>query len=142
MLTNLPSPATLKFAILTELGKRIDEGGSIMALKPTDIIGKAIVIKGELQGEEDLIIEGRVEGIIALKKHLIIEKTGVIHADVQMESITVKGEVNGNIVATNRVEITADAKVTSDIKSPRVVIEDGAKFKGAIEMDVKLPDNL
>ncbi len=106
------------------------------------IIGKGIAIKGELHGEEDLIIEGRVEGNIALKKHLIVETTGVVVADVQTENITIKGEMNGNMVATDKVEIAANARVEGDVKAPRVVIEDGARFRGNVEMEVELPPGL
>ena len=107
------------------------------------LIGKAIRIKGELHGEEDLIIEGKVEGTIALKKnHLILERSAVIAASVEVENITIKGQMNGNTSASNRVEITADAKVVGDIKAPRVVMAEGARFRGAVDMDVKLPAGL
>ncbi len=98
------------------------------------VIGQGLFIKGELHGEEDLIIEGRVEGEITLKKHLVIESTGIILADIQTENITIKGEMRGNMVATDKVEIHANARVIGDIIAPRVVIEDGAQFKGHIEM--------
>ncbi len=106
------------------------------------VIGKGIVIKGELHGEEDLVIEGRVEGSIALKKHLIVETTGVVMADVQTENITIKGEMNGNMVASDKVEITAEARVIGDIKAPRVVIDDGARYRGNVEMAVELPGGI
>src|SRR3954452_3880287 len=94
------------------------------------LIGKAIGIKGELHGEEDLVIEGRVDGTIALKKnHLILERSAVITAHVEVQNITIKGEMNGNTLASDKVEITADARVVGDIKAPRVVMEEGAKFK-------------
>ncbi len=99
------------------------------------VIGRGLFIKGELHGEEDLIIEGRVEGEITLKKHLLIESTGIILADIQTENITIKGEMRGNMSATDKVEIHAQARVVGDIIAPRVVIEDGAKFKGHIEME-------
>ena len=98
------------------------------------VIGMGLFIKGELRGEEDLIIEGRVEGEIALKKHLVIESTGVILADIQTENITIKGEMRGNMKASQKVEIHADARVVGDISAPRVVIEPGARFKGHIDM--------
>ena len=106
------------------------------------IIGKGILIKGELHGEEDLVIEGRVEGNITLKKHLVVENTGIVLADVQTENITVKGEMNGNMIASDKVEISATAKVIGDIKAPRVVIEDGARYQGNIEMEVELPPGI
>jgi cytoskeletal protein CcmA (bactofilin family) len=104
------------------------------------LIGKAIRIKGELHGEEDLVIEGKVEGTISLKKnHLILERSAVITAHVEVENITIRGHMNGNTSASNKVEITADALVVGDIKAPRVVMAEGARFRGAVEMEVKLP---
>lgn len=107
------------------------------------LIGKAIRIKGELHGEEDLIIEGRVDGTIALKKnHLILERSAVITANIDVQNITIKGEMNGNTLASEKCEITADARVIGDIKAPRIVMEEGAKFRGAVEMDIKLPPGI
>jgi cytoskeletal protein CcmA (bactofilin family) len=104
------------------------------------LIGKAIRIKGELHGAEDLIIEGKVEGTIALtKNHLILERSAVITAHVDVENVTIKGSMNGNTQASNKVEITADARVIGDIKAPRIVMEEGAKFRGTVDMEVKLP---
>lgn len=108
----------------------------------TGVIGKGIEIRGNLSGAGDLVIEGRVEGEISLKNTLTIEESGEVSADVELESIVVNGKMNGNISASDRVSISSTAKVVGDIKAPRVVIEDGARFKGSIEMDVKLPDGL
>ncbi|MFN7133039.1 MAG: bactofilin BacN [Myxococcales bacterium] len=113
-----------------------------MANENTGIIGKGIIIRGNLTGGGNLTIEGRVEGQISLKNHLTIEGTGKVNADIRAEQLTINGEANGNIDATDRVSISASAMVTGDIKAPRVVIEDGAHFNGSIEMDVKLPEDL
>ena len=107
-----------------------------------NIIGKGIVIKGNLTGGGNLVIEGRVEGQISLKNQLTIESTGRVEADIRAEELTINGDASGNIDATSRVVINASAKVAGDIKAPRVVIEDGAVFNGSIEMDVKLPDDI
>ena len=118
------------------------QGAHIMTTTPV-LIGKAIGIKGEVYGEEDLVIEGRVEGIITLKKnHVTLERSAVIDAQVEAENITIKGEVRGNSVASDKVEITADANIVGDIKAPRIVMEEGAKFKGSVQMDVKLPPGI
>jgi cytoskeletal protein CcmA (bactofilin family) len=106
------------------------------------IIGKGIVIKGNLTGGGDLVIEGRVEGQISLKNHLTIEATGRVQADIKADELTINGEASGNIDAINKVSISTAAKVSGDIKAPRVVIEDGAVFNGSVEMDVKLPDDI
>jgi len=117
--------------------------GVYMSAGNPGLIGKAIRIKGELHGEEDLVIEGKVEGTISLKKnHLILERSAVIAASVEVENITIKGQMNGNTSASNRVEITADAKVVGDIKAPRIVMAEGARFRGQVDMDVKLPSGL
>ena len=113
-----------------------------MATGETGIIGKGIVIKGSLTGGGDLVIEGRVEGQIALKNHLTIEASGKVQADIRAEELTINGEASGNIDASTKVSISSSAKVAGDIKAPRVVIEDGAVFNGSVEMDVKLPDDI
>jgi cytoskeletal protein CcmA (bactofilin family) len=113
-----------------------------MATETPCVIGKGIQIKGNLSGAEDLIIEGRVEGHIALRNHLTIEATGQLVADISTRSLAVHGEVSGSIEAEEMVSINADAKVLADIRAPRVIIEDGARFKGRIEMDVQLPKDL
>ncbi len=106
------------------------------------VIGKGIVIRGNLTGGEDLVIEGRVEGQVNLKNHLTIEPTGYVQADIRVDELTIRGEASGNIDAGTRVAIDSAARVSGDIRAPRVVIEDGAVFNGTIEMDVKLPDDL
>lgn len=105
-------------------------------------IGKNIRIKGELEGDEDLIIEGTVEGTINLKKHLTVEETGVVRADITTEDLTVKGEVVGNTNASKRVVIEKTAKVVGDIKTSKLVIADGARFKGSVDMKVNLPPDI
>jgi cytoskeletal protein CcmA (bactofilin family) len=113
-----------------------------MASETTGIIGKGIIIRGNMTGGDDLIIEGRVEGHVAIKNHLTIETTGAVNADIKAGTLTINGEANGNIDASERVSMNATSKVTGDIKAHRVVIEDGARFNGSIEMDVKLPNDV
>jgi cytoskeletal protein CcmA (bactofilin family) len=108
----------------------------------TGVIGKGIEIKGTLSGAGDLVVEGRVEGQISLKNTLTIEDSGEVQADVEVESIVVNGKMSGNIEATDKVQVSSSARMVGDIKAPRVVIEDGARFKGSIEMDVKLPEGV
>lgn len=106
------------------------------------VIGRGITIKGNLSGAEDLVIEGTVEGHISMKNHLTIMESGSIQADISTHSLEVHGRVSGNIDADDMVSLSAEANVVADIRAPRVVIEDGARFKGRIEMDVQLPDDL
>ena len=101
-------------------------------------IGQSIHIKGELSGNEDLTIEGKVEGKIFLKDHhLTIGANGKITAEIQAKTVMVLGEVTGNITADDKVEVATSGTMRGDITAPRVVLADGAKFKGAIDMDRK-----
>lgn len=101
-------------------------------------IGQSIHIKGELTGNEDLTIEGKVEGKIFLKDHnLTIGANGKITAEIQAKTVMVVGEVVGNITADDKVEVAATGSMRGDIVAPRVVLADGAKFKGSIDMDRK-----
>ncbi len=99
------------------------------------VIGKSIVVKGELHGSEDLTIEGQVEGKIALKQHVLTIGThGRIRAQVFAKAVVVLGEVIGNIEASDKVAIRNEGAVEGDIKAPRVAIAEGAKFRGGIDM--------
>ena len=101
-------------------------------------IGKSVVIKGELNGSEDLTIEGHVEGRIELKDHVLtIGPNGRIKAQVLAKSVIVLGEVNGNVTATEKVDIRDGGSVDGDIISPRVAIAEGAHFRGTVDMQRK-----
>ncbi len=106
------------------------------------IIGKNIQIRGKLAGSEDLVVEGRIEGTVALKNHLTIEQTGIVDADVEVKDLTVHGEMRGDIHADGTVSVSNAAKVVGNIRAPRIILEDGARFKGSIEMDVELPSGI
>jgi cytoskeletal protein CcmA (bactofilin family) len=105
-----------------------------MSERAAGVIAPGLFLRGELRGEDDLIIQGRVEGEITLKQHLTVETTGVIVADVQTKNITIKGEMRGNMTAEDKVEIHQGARVVGNITAPRVVIAEGARFKGHIDM--------
>ncbi len=99
-------------------------------------IGKSIYVKGELSGNEDLMIDGRVEGKIVLAGHAVtIGQSGTVTAEVQAKAVVVNGQVKGNITAEDRVEVAATGSMQGDVRAPRVVLADGAKFKGSIDMD-------
>ena len=105
-------------------------------------IGKSIVINGELTGSEDLTIEGRVEGKIDLKDHVLtVGMNGRIKAQVTAKSIVVFGHVTGNLTATEKVDIKEKGSVEGDIISPRVAIADGSHFKGSVDMQRKEGSN-
>src|SRR5262245_26745836 len=101
-------------------------------------IGQSVQIKGELTGNEDLTIEGKVDGKVFLKDHnLTIGGNGRIAAEIHAKTVMVIGEVVGNITADDKVEIAATGSMRGDIVAPRVVLADGARFKGSIDMERK-----
>jgi cytoskeletal protein CcmA (bactofilin family) len=100
------------------------------------VIGSTIVIDGEISGDEDLVIQGTVKGKIALKESLIVANSGVVEADIETQNVEIAGQVTGNIAASDRVELKSDCRVVGDIKAPRILIADGASFKGNVDMDV------
>jgi cytoskeletal protein CcmA (bactofilin family) len=101
-------------------------------------IGKSVVIKGELNGSEDLTIEGHVEGTIQLRDHVLtIGPNGRIKAQVFAKSVIVLGEVTGNVTASDKVDIRDNGSVDGDIISPRVAIAEGAHFRGSVDMQRK-----
>ncbi len=98
-------------------------------------IGKSVIIKGELSGSEDLTIEGKVDGQIELREHaLTIGPNGKITAAIFAKSVIVMGNVTGNIVASDKINIRENGSVEGDISSPTVAIAQGARFRGSIDM--------
>jgi cytoskeletal protein CcmA (bactofilin family) len=98
-------------------------------------MGQSIVFKGDLSGDEDLEIEGRVEGQIEFANHqLTIGANGSVQAEVHAKTILVIGQVVGNLTATERIEVQASGVVQGDIKAPRLSIQEGAVLNGSIEM--------
>ena len=101
-------------------------------------IGKSVVIKGELNGSEDLTIEGQVEGKIELKEHVLtVGPNGKIKAQLFAKAVIVLGEVNGNVTASEKVDIRDGGSVDGDIVAPRVAIAEGAHFRGSVDMQRK-----
>lgn len=100
------------------------------------VIGRSIQINGDVRGDEDLRIEGDISGTVELKNaNLTIGKEGRVKADVYAKAITVDGTTEGDLYATERVNVTVNANVRGNITAPKVGIEEGCKFKGSIEMD-------
>lgn len=100
------------------------------------IIGPSISVKGELTGEENLTIQGQVEGRIDVRNSRVtIARTGCIKADVYGKIITIEGEVRGNLFAEEMIVLRQSAMVRGNMKTPRINLKDGAKFKGDIDMD-------
>ncbi len=99
------------------------------------MIGTTIKIKGEVTGDEDLLIEGSVEGSINLTEFdLTIRQTGNVTAEISAKTVKVEGQVTGDIHASQNVLVTKSARMVGNIKAPRVALEDGADFKGSIDM--------
>ncbi len=98
-------------------------------------IGKSLVIKGEVTGSESLYIDGRVEGSINLSGNRVtIGRNGVVSANISAREIVVLGKVRGNLTASDRVDIRSDGSLTGDVVAARISIEDGAFFKGGIDI--------
>ncbi|MFY9743066.1 MAG: polymer-forming cytoskeletal protein [Candidatus Sulfotelmatobacter sp.] len=98
-------------------------------------IGKSLVIKGEVTGSESLYIDGRVEGSISLAGNRVtVGRNGVVAANINAREIVVLGKVRGNITASDRVDIRSDGSLTGDVVAARISIEDGAYFKGGIDI--------
>jgi len=98
-------------------------------------LGQSLFIKGEVTGSEDLTVEGRVEGKIDLKDHnLTIGQQGRVHAEIHAKNITIVGEVTGNVVADEKVDLTDTGRLIGDIRAPRISVSDGAQFKGSVDM--------
>ena len=98
-------------------------------------IGKSLIIKGEVTGSESLYIDGRVEGSIHLPGNRVtVGKNGVVAANIMAREVVILGKVRGNVAATDRVDIRSEGSLTGDVIAQRISIEDGAFFKGGIDL--------
>jgi len=103
-------------------------------------IGKSVIIKGELSGSEDLYVDGVVEGTIQMQNNnLVIGPNGQVRASIQAKGVAVQGKVEGNIRATERTELRKSAAVVGDIVTQRIAIEEGAYFKGKVDIQREAP---
>ncbi len=105
-----------------------EEGGETL-------VGPAIAIRGRIEGEEDLRVEGRVEGSISLTETLYVEPGGVVLAQVEARDVVISGIVIGDVAAANSVTLNKNAKLVGNISAPRVIIADGASFRGDVVME-------
>ena len=132
-------------AVATNEAAAVAPAAAAQAVRPETIksqnsrdvvnIGKSVVIKGELNGSEDLTIEGHVEGRIELRDHVLtIGPNGKIKAELFAKAVVVLGEVIGNVSASEKVDIRENGSVEGDITSPRVAIAEGAHFRGSVDM--------
>jgi cytoskeletal protein CcmA (bactofilin family) len=98
-------------------------------------IGKAVMVKGQIFSREDLLIDGEVEGTVEAQEHRItVGPNGKVQAGVKAREIVVLGTIHGNVEAADKIDIRKDARLVGDIKTARIVIEDGAYFKGSIDI--------
>ena len=104
--------------------------------KTATVLGPTVEIEGEIEGEEDLVIQGRIQGKIVSRRDLTVDSSGKVEASITTKNLAVSGMLTGNVNASERVEVRKEGKMIGDIKAPRVIIADGAKFKGNIEMGV------
>jgi cytoskeletal protein CcmA (bactofilin family) len=101
----------------------------------TAMIGKSVMIKGQIFSREDLTIDGEVEGSVELQEHrLTVGPNGKVQAGIKAREIVVLGAIQGNVEASEKIDIRKDARLVGDIKTARIVIEDGAYFKGSIDI--------
>ena len=114
----------------------LGESPSIPSSRASARLGASLQIKGEITGSEDLQIDGIVEGPISLNgRELIVGSTAQLYSEIDAGEVAVSGKLVGNVHARGRVEITKDGSITGDLSCARISIEDGAHFKGRIEID-------
>jgi cytoskeletal protein CcmA (bactofilin family) len=100
----------------------------------TTAIGPTIIIKGKLRSDEDLIVRGRIEAEISSSKALLVENSGIIKANIRVKSARISGVLVGNVTAEELVEIAPDGRMVGDLTAPKIIINDGAAFRGRIDM--------
>ena len=100
------------------------------------VIGSSIVIDGEISGEEAITILGSVKGKVAVAQGVGIEAGATVEADIEGQTVTVSGKVTGNVTAREKLELRPESKMVGNAKAPRIVVADGATFKGNVDMDV------
>ena len=99
------------------------------------VLGKSVIVKGQIFSREDLTIDGEIDGSVELHEHrLTVGPNGKLQAGVKAREVVVLGTIHGNVEASDKIDIRKDAKLVGDIKTARIVIEDGAYFKGSIDI--------
>jgi cytoskeletal protein CcmA (bactofilin family) len=124
-----PAPATIQ----------PPTGESAPAHAAACVIGSKTTVKGDVLGEEDIQIEGTVDGLIRVGRSVHVGATGVVRATIEAATIVISGEVVGDCSAANRVEIQATGRLTGNIRAPRIVISEGAVFRGNSDMSLPAP---
>lgn len=115
--------------------KEQDIPPDIHASAEKSLIGRSLILEGDISGSGDLTVEGRVQGTINLENNtLVVAPTGRIKADIRVKNINIQGQVNGQIHSTGKVFISEQGKMNGDITARRISIQDGAQFKGSVKM--------
>ena len=116
---------------------KVKESTEAFGTERTSVIGRSMKLKGNISSDEEILIEGKVDGTIKMKHNVVVGKSGKVKADISAREIIIKGEVNGNVHGIVKVEIMPGGILNGDIISEKVVLAEGAKFKGNIDMSVK-----
>lgn len=107
---------------------------SVDSERSRSVIGKTLFINGEIASDEEVLIEGKIEGKIRSNHRVIVGTSGVVNADIDAKEVIIKGAVTGNVSCSYKIEIVPDGKLTGNITSNKVVLAEGAIFKGNIDM--------
>jgi cytoskeletal protein CcmA (bactofilin family) len=130
-----PAPQTASYATAPSMPSSPAPSYHPEASRGMAVIGKSVTIKGQIYSQEDLTIDGEMEGSVELKEHrLTVGPNGKIQAGIKAREIVVLGTIHGNVEASDKIDIRKEARLVGDIKTSRIVIEDGAYFKGSIDI--------
>lgn len=110
-----------------------------MAAKEPCHIGSSVTVTGQISGNQDLVVEGRIEGRVGLDSRLVVESGGVVEAEIEVVEADIHGAVKGDVFAKKLVTLHQSARVMGNITASHVVLVQGAQFTGNIEMEVELP---
>ena len=116
--------------------QKLYEGADVISSQ-NSLIGKTLFLKGELFSDEQVIIEGKIEGKIKTKNLVIVGKSGVVNADIVAREIIIKGRVNGNIKISHKIEIVPGGILNGNMVSKKVILAEGSIFKGNIDMELE-----
>jgi cytoskeletal protein CcmA (bactofilin family) len=120
------------------MSKNAVESGNSLATRVVDCVGAGLRIRGEISGNEDLLVEGTIEGPVHIADHkLTVGSSGKLNSEIVAREVIIHGSVKGNLRASDRIEIMKNGSVVGDVITARILIEDGASFRGSIEIDRK-----
>jgi cytoskeletal protein CcmA (bactofilin family) len=141
---NMPKPASApptqpapvkEVTPMSTVPNRISTESHVETPRGNAVLGKSVIVKGQIFSREDLTIDGEVEGTVELQEHrLTVGPNGKVSASIKAREVVVLGTVHGNVETTDRIDIRKEARLVGDIKTARIVIEDGAYFKGNIDI--------